>query len=511
MERVASKLFINGDTEELPMEVLKNLQYDEELHTAGATHIITKVQYGASAIFDFSRKWDSFDLKKERGGKLEGALESLESLTGGYIGGIKGGGGLEINDNKEKASEGFKCTYRGNIPVTKFPNDYKSSIAAIQEILTKVNPNAPSYIPKPQIIWLQPLSEFNNDYKNIKADVEESLLSKCVDLTEDVSELLLKANDLVDDATVTKYPHFIRKARKFKTIVNNLNRDIKQKIAELIVEVRKGNGDAGLNDFLDNEIKQRSFNLPDLRKWHLRKKKDKSVLSKFLADLEDVYVVSDAGEHIQRRGRLDVCLIIKMRSTDPYLDSKGESYIEQSEYFTKEEEFWKKVEQFRNFIKNNAVNGFTFHVKPLNEEDAVFDCYFEIWRADRGKIENKEVLPNYLNNFPIVQIPALRNMRAVTEPDSHWIFWEIPENDLRTSNIDPNRGVKNIEITIEEMKKVGKAEIARKILEIAGENIIINDKHAQIFGLSKHSTYEITIRMITEFGPSPKTSLVMRY
>ena len=448
-------------------------------------------------------------MKKEAGGKLEGALDS--KLTGGFIGGsVKGS--LDFNDNEKKVSEGFKCTYIGNVPVTNLPNDYQSAIQAVQEILTKVETK--DYTPIPQKIWLQPLSHFSDEYKNVKADIEQSLLSKCLQLNEQVTKLLQDANDLADDSTVRHYPHFWKKAQNFLTKVGDLDLDIKWNIGELIVEVRKGNDDSGLREFLDN-IQKRSFNIADLNQWLSKKNIDKSHLSKFFVDLEDVRVVSDAGEHITRKGRNDVCLIIKMREMDPYLDSNGEKYIEQAEYFATEGEVWRKVDQFRRFIENNAGKGFTFHVKALTGDDAVLDCYFEIWRADKGEIKNIQDLPPYLEDVPVVKLPAVTNLRTFVDGDSDsvWVFWDIPKDDLRNINIDSFRGVKHIDININKILSVGPETVYMRH-EIEKENIKFNDvglkRNAQIFGLDKDMEYEVNVKMVTDFGLSPKASIILR-
>ena len=96
--------------------------------------------------------------------------------------------------------------------------------------------------------------------------------------------------------------------------------------------------------------------------------------------MEEVTVVSNPGEHIIGRRKHDVCLVLKMRKGDAYLDSDGKSYTEQREFYATSGEVWRKVGQFKRFFDNNEGKGFTFHVKALIEEDAAFDSYFEISR-----------------------------------------------------------------------------------------------------------------------------------
>ena len=113
-ERIGSKLYIDGDIEELPIRVLRNIQFDEELENNGATHIVAKIQYGAFGVFDFSKTWESLEKKNEAGGKLKGYLDS--KVTGGFVGGSVSGS-LDFNDNELEASEDFKCTYRSALKI----------------------------------------------------------------------------------------------------------------------------------------------------------------------------------------------------------------------------------------------------------------------------------------------------------------------------------------------------------------------------------------------------------
>lgn len=505
VEKVGSKVFIEGDFKYLPNEVLRNIQFDDELEKKGATHVVAKIQYGAFGVLDFTKTWESLAKKNEAGGKLSGYLDS--KVSSGFVGGSVNGS-LEFNDKELEVSEDFECKYTGSIPITKMPYDYKSALQTIQEILSQVKDNTFDQVPMK--IILLPLTSLNNKYKNLKSDITQTLLSKCLDINQEVSELLQKANDLKDDSTVHKYPSFMKKVIRFHEIVNELDANMKKELGELIVKIREGKEDSVLTEFLKSMKNQK---IDHLNQWLSAKNLDKSKLYKFFEDLElkDVYVVSNQKDHILRKGKHDVCLILKMRKNDAYLDSDGQSYKQQTEFYASEREIWKKVGQFKRFISNNMDKGFKYHVKALLEEEAAFDCYFEIWNEDIGEIENMEILPSFLDNIPVVALPSVRNLRTEKENGFTWVFWDLPIEQLNRVGIDPIRGTTSIVVKIYSIRRVGAQTFLEEHEIKKGDIKTFEKQRAQIAGLDPNTGYKIEVKMNTEFGKSPKAAIVLGY
>ena len=97
--------------------------------------------------------------------------------------------------------------------------------------------------------------------------------------------------------------------------------------------------------------------------------------------------------------------------------------------------------------------------------------------------------------------------------DSVWVFWDIPEDDLRNIEIDPYRGVKHIDINVNKILSVGPEKVYMRH-KIKKKNIKFNDvglkRNAQILGLDKDMEYEVNVKMVTDFGLSPKASIILR-
>ena len=465
-----------------------------------ATHVVTKVQYGAFAILDFSKTWSSVENKNQAGGALEGALS--DKLTKGYFSGNISGK-INFTDHEKDVSQGFQSTYHGNIKLEQPTVNYENAIYAIQELVKKVNDD--NYTPAPQKVWLTPLSLFDDRFARIVSDIDKILLDKCVQMNQDATQLLWEAENLIEDETVKKYPEFPRKLQTFKDIVNALLLDMKGNLSVLIPNVRRGNDSSAFRHFFET-FNSRSFKTTDLRQWISQKKEDRIFLQRVNSDLQgqgqNVFVVANDAEHIKKRGRNDVCLVLRMRKTDAYLNSDGHTYIAQPEYASTQSEISIKVSQFRKFVKKHSNTGFTFTVKAVIEESSEVESVFEVWNAENGKTDAYKDLPIDLPNFNLQPVTDI-SVEFTDRPGCVGIFWKLP--NLKGFKF-PVHGVKEIIVSMFQIKFIGSHQypIEHKISPKDLEKDEVTKSFVFVHGLENDAEYEVHIQINTVYGLNPQ-------
>jgi hypothetical protein len=107
--RVVMKYSCETFYEELTMDQLANIEHENAIQRSHATHVVTRVVYGADAFFIFDRQLQS----SESSGTIEGAMKAtLDKIAKvGPSVEIKG----KINDEIESVMSNFTCTYHGDV------------------------------------------------------------------------------------------------------------------------------------------------------------------------------------------------------------------------------------------------------------------------------------------------------------------------------------------------------------------------------------------------------------
>eukprot|EP00092_Neocalanus_flemingeri_P003730 GFUD01004010.1.p1 GENE.GFUD01004010.1~~GFUD01004010.1.p1 ORF type:complete len:2638 (-),score=679.59 GFUD01004010.1:412-8325(-) len=468
--------------ERIPMEMITKLEYPEVFDQADATHVVVGVQYGAKAVFDFRKSFDTEKAKLEAGGSLKAQIDKIPMVTVG----VEGVGQYQTNETD--SNENIHCKYSGDFEMDRLPTNLKEAVHIYQELPSKLSENDSKAVP--MVAWLLPISELDNKHQKISRELDEQLMKKCIKLNEELDELMARTNDLRTNDTVQKFPSLLKKLDTFcSTILDTVDTKIKKKLKDLIPEVRYGRKDTGGITNLLEETYSSNYSPSRLQEWIDVKKQEVAFLENITSDLTaktNIKLCASEAEHINQRKQIDICFKINIEKRDEFLENYSDpiqdSKIEITPpfYSQNEEQISKMKNQLKMFaIANQEPNkdsmkdeGPSFHVK----EDSMKDkgpSSISVWL--NGKQKELDHLPTEPTNPKITE----------EDFDQVRLTWDPPEF-----------GAGSVEKII--LKYFTTGEETENTIEVQNTT-----NTALIQYLSPLTKYEIQISLKTEFGMSP--------
>ena len=122
--RVSIKFSATSHTDQLMSSTPVNIKCPENLKRAGATHIVTRIDYGADAYLVFERELDSEDHRLEIEGKIKATLDYIPFIAGGNV----EGSGTIKNTADKSVLEKFKCMFYGDFVLNENPSTYQEAL-----------------------------------------------------------------------------------------------------------------------------------------------------------------------------------------------------------------------------------------------------------------------------------------------------------------------------------------------------------------------------------------------
>eukprot|EP00092_Neocalanus_flemingeri_P029352 GFUD01031864.1.p1 GENE.GFUD01031864.1~~GFUD01031864.1.p1 ORF type:complete len:2619 (-),score=690.50 GFUD01031864.1:716-8572(-) len=467
--------------ERIPMEIITNPEYPEVFDQADATHVVVGVQYGAKAVFDFRKSFNTEKAKLEAGGSLKAQIDKIPTVTVG----VEGGG--QYQTNEADSNENIHCKYSGDFEMDRLPTNLKEAVHIYQELPSKLSENDSKAVP--MVAWLLPISELDNKHQKISRELDEQLMKKCIKLNEELDELMARTNDLRTDDTVQKFPSLLKKLNTFySTILDTVDTTIKKKLKDLIPEVRSGRKDTGGITNLLEETYSSNYSPSRLKEWIDVKKQEVAFLENITSDLTaktNIKLCASEAEHINQRKQIDICYKINIEKRDEFLENYSD-HIQDAKieitppfYSQNEEHILRMKDQLKMFAianqepkKDSKDEGPSFHVKEGSMKDEG-PSSISAWL--NGKKKKLDHLPTEPTNPKITE----------ADFDQVRLTWDQPEF-----------GAGSVEKIILNYFSIG--EETENTIEV--EN---TTNTALIQYLSPLTKYEIKISLKTEFGMSP--------
>ncbi|KAI9559909.1 hypothetical protein GHT06_013916 [Daphnia sinensis] len=219
--RTATKEFTSGQLDEAKIRYLL-------VAPTTATHVITKIQYGAEATFTLTKRLDETDDEHEANSLLKACAKNLIDILRG-------------NEECVPDSTNVECRLEGDFLLPKTFTTYeetKQFAKNFTHVLSnsiKVVGNEPP-LGTPCIAWLYPLASMHeNALQNETSDVLE-----CVQQIENYDEVEAKLDYLLNDPLAKKLNPFYEKLRHFQRHFTLFRNDHKIELKEMVVNLRSG-------------------------------------------------------------------------------------------------------------------------------------------------------------------------------------------------------------------------------------------------------------------------------
>ena len=260
------------------VQELKNFCYLQEAVTESkATHFVSKIHYGASATFTFRKRIGETEDEHQVKIQLEACgKELVKALTE-----------TQVSISSKKVTS-IECQFEADFSMGGSPATYEGALDFAgklnQKLSETMDVNEPS-AGVPCIVWLRQLASLPGIVSNspiILPEIDDVLVSRCVQLVEEYDELERNVNDMLNNQLVNKLTLMRLKLDEFKTRLSSFRKKLDIELRELVVDIRRGSKDvSSLKQFLDRIEKDEKF----YGKWLAEKHKEICMVKRFTDEI----------------------------------------------------------------------------------------------------------------------------------------------------------------------------------------------------------------------------------
>ncbi|CAG0885349.1 unnamed protein product [Darwinula stevensoni] len=411
----------------LTMEQLgtDGIEHPEVFEKDIATHVVTRIEYGADAFFVFDREVSSNETVRDVEGKLNVAFEKIKGLP------IKGEATAKVKEQEKLETYQLRCKYYGDILLEKNPTTFEEGLQIFQELPAR---SKKENVPK--CVHLFPLHKLNNRAIRLIKEIRVGIVQDVEEILESLHAVKVKANDL-DKSKVCDHFWGVRTQLKiFRSLVDEFKAKFQKKISSIFKAVRACRAEeVSLSKIVEQTIAS-PFNNEILSVWLTGKDVDIKTLEKYLEFFEEVPVAFAPG---------DFCIITK----DPKITCaicfafgvgpKTEPFLERMSTYLKEEgldssslgretpQFWFDDQEIMQAMQVDTINFLDFfkankskcNLKFFVTEMQLENASHEIFLYESG-VRSRFVPPG---------IPGAPKALEVTK-DTIQLSWEPPCHGL---------------------------------------------------------------------------------
>ncbi|XP_032872054.1 uncharacterized protein LOC116969295 [Amblyraja radiata] len=267
---------------------IQNITYPSVFDEGSATHVITAVLYGAQAFFVFDRMASSAENLQNIQGNMEVMIKHLPKIA------IKGEASLEMTEEQSSQAEKFSCTFYGDFSLKNNPTTYRDAIniyATLPHLLGSGGEHS-----VPVTVWLYPLNKLDTKAAQLVREISVGLVNRCQCVLEQLSEAVMRCNDLMKDSVAVQFPEIGDRILQFREMCLEYKLVFQGTLARGLPSIRGGGKEEGLlTDILKNR-EQSPFKHQALTTWLDDKEWEMMVVGLCLRIMKDIPVVKSRRE-----------------------------------------------------------------------------------------------------------------------------------------------------------------------------------------------------------------------
>ncbi|XP_032872057.1 stonustoxin subunit alpha-like [Amblyraja radiata] len=276
--------------EQLTMSHLgrQNITYPSVFDEGSATHVITAVLYGAQAFFVFDQMASSAENTQNIQGNMEAMIKRLPKVA------IEGEASLEMTEEQSTQAEKFSCTFYGDFSLKNNPTTYRDAINIYATLPHLLGPGGEHSVPV--AVWLYPLNKLDTKAAQLVGEIRVGLVNRCQCVLEQLSEAVMRCNDLMKDSVTVQFPEIGDRILQFREMCLEYKLVFQGTLARVLPSIRGGGKEeALLADILKNR-EQSPFKHQALTTWLDDKEWEMMVVGLCLRIMKDILVVKSRRE-----------------------------------------------------------------------------------------------------------------------------------------------------------------------------------------------------------------------
>lgn len=340
--RVTLKYHVTTEVKELMISELETPN-PEVFDKTEATHVVSKVIYGANALMEFQETAVDASSKQEIQGNLNVMIKKIPSIE------ISGDGSLKMDDKDKEKVKNMSCKFYGDFQLKEIPSTYEEAVKVYKELPSLLGEKGENAVPL--TVWLYPLSKLSDTAFKLKNMISELLVSEIANVMDAFHQAEVRTNDLLERSKEIKTEDIVFKLEQFQSSLNVFSTEFLQKMETLIPAIRGGNlKETALRDLLKS-LDASGFSGKEMDQWLDGKESEINVVTMNIEEIPD-YKIKSPGTKLNS-------FLMNPDVSDAFVFS-----------FTSlnyEEPYLKKISQAAKNFKSGSIN--TTPEKKLIDED----------------------------------------------------------------------------------------------------------------------------------------------
>ncbi|XP_073345425.1 neoverrucotoxin subunit alpha-like [Pagrus major] len=313
-----------------------NNQQKDFIKKGTATHVVTRILYGANAFFVFDSKKLEASSVQDIQGHMEAVIKKFPSFN------IGGKVAIKLTDEEKNMTNKFSCKFYGDFILDRNPTTFEDAVKTYAELPKLLGENGEKSVPV--TVWLTPLKNLIPTAAELKREISIGLVQKVQDALEDLREIQMRCNDTLDDKVMEKFPQIREELRNFETRCSRYASKLKQTMRDKFPLIREGKEDESSVEKLLDDRKESPFSREKLDKWLDHKEREINVIRSCVKMMEGTKIVQSQSEldrEVLAAGVDDaLCFIFtSLQSADPCLDAMNH-YMHSQEKGCSHEDPW---------------------------------------------------------------------------------------------------------------------------------------------------------------------------
>ncbi|XP_072885905.1 uncharacterized protein [Hemitrygon akajei] len=276
--------------EKLTMSHLRKLNisdpsvFDEGL----ATHVVTAVLYGAQAFFVFDQMVSPAEKLQDVQRNMEAMITRLPEFA------VQGENSLKMTEEQKSNAEKFSCTFYGDFSLKNNPTTFQDAISTYTTLPSLLGSGGENSVPVR--VTLYPLSKLNSKAAQVVREISVGLISHCQRVLEQLSEAVMRCNDMLKDRVSIQFPEIGDGTKQFREMCLEYKRVFQGTLARVLPSIRRSKEKEGL---LVDVLKNRElspFSQQTLATWLDDKEQELKAVGHYLRMFEDIPLVKSKRE-----------------------------------------------------------------------------------------------------------------------------------------------------------------------------------------------------------------------
>ncbi|XP_072115057.1 uncharacterized protein [Mobula birostris] len=281
--------------EQLTMSHLgrQNITYPSVFDEGSATHVITAVLYGAQAFFVFDQMVSTAEKLQDIQGNMESAIKRLPKIA------IEGEASLKMTEEQKSNAEKFSCTFYGDFSLKNNPTTFQDAISIYATLPSLLGPDGEHAVP--MTVWLYPLNKLDSTAVQLVREISVGLLTRCQHVLEQLSEAVMRCNDMQKERVASKFPEVRDRIVKFRELCQECKLVFQKTLAKDLPIIRGGAGEEELLVDILKKKKESPLRHQLLITWLDDKERELKVLGHYLRifdDISSVKIVHDLEDEL---------------------------------------------------------------------------------------------------------------------------------------------------------------------------------------------------------------------